>query len=106
MPQNNGSLCFNCRSLFATHYHQLSDEYQNNPSVALKHMACHVQPREDGPEQVLETCFQVLCSYFGDLVHDRVLVYLPLSDGPTLLCEYLWRRLPVFGMQLSFDATL
>ena len=40
-----------CRSLFATHYHQLSDEYKDNPDVALKHMACHIQPQEDGPEQ-------------------------------------------------------
>ena len=41
-----------CRSLFATHYHQLSDDFKDNPAVALKHMACHVQAAEDGPEQV------------------------------------------------------
>lgn len=41
-----------CRSLFATHYHQLSDDFKDNPAVALKHMACHVQAAKDGPEQV------------------------------------------------------
>ena len=40
------------RSLFATHYHQLSDDFKDNPAVALKHMACHVQAAKDGPEQV------------------------------------------------------
>ena len=36
-----------CRSLFATHYHALTREYEvPNPKVALYHMACQVdQPQ-------------------------------------------------------------
>lgn len=29
-----------CRTLFATHYHKLNDEFKDSQHVALGHMAC------------------------------------------------------------------
>nr|CCA22891.1 PREDICTED: similar to G/T mismatch binding protein p [Albugo laibachii Nc14] len=36
-----------CRSMFATHYHSLVEEYQNDSKVALSHMACMIDPKEE-----------------------------------------------------------
>jgi DNA mismatch repair protein MSH6 len=33
-----------CRTLFATHYHLLTDEFAGHPAVRAQQMACHVQP--------------------------------------------------------------
>ncbi len=30
-----------CRTLFATHYHLLTEEYAQHPAVTLRHMSCH-----------------------------------------------------------------
>ena len=35
-----------CRTLFATHYHMLLEEFRNHPNVAFYHMACHVIIRD------------------------------------------------------------
>lgn len=31
-----------CRTMFATHYHMLCDEFENSPTVSLNHMSCVV----------------------------------------------------------------
>lgn len=36
-----------CRAMFATHYHSLVEEYQNDPKVALSHMACMVDSEQE-----------------------------------------------------------
>ena len=36
-----------CRSLFATHYHLLIDDWEVDPRIALGHMDCFVQNREE-----------------------------------------------------------
>lgn len=36
-----------CRGMFATHYHDLAREHTTNPSVSIKHMACHVSTPVD-----------------------------------------------------------
>ena len=43
-----------CRGIFATHYHHISDSHADDPSVAIKHMACAVTPAEEagGVDQV------------------------------------------------------
>lgn len=33
-----------CRTMFATHYHLLTDEYALHPDIAMKRMACFVEP--------------------------------------------------------------
>eukprot|EP00041_Stephanoeca_diplocostata_P029567 m.877656 g.877656 ORF g.877656 m.877656 type:complete len:1327 (+) comp23582_c0_seq5:181-4161(+) len=33
-----------CRTLFATHYHSLTDDFRAHPAVSLQHMSCFVQP--------------------------------------------------------------
>lgn len=34
-----------CRTLFATHYHVLLDEFAHYPEIQFKHMACHVDEK-------------------------------------------------------------
>ena len=41
-----------CRGLFATHYHRLADAHARDPSVSIRHMACHVSSDQAGREQV------------------------------------------------------
>ncbi|GAB1597711.1 DNA mismatch repair protein Msh6-like [Argonauta hians] len=42
----------NCRTLFSTHYHSLTDMFSNDPNVRLGHMACMVENEsEDDPTQ-------------------------------------------------------
>ncbi|GLD91752.1 hypothetical protein PINS_up000285 [Pythium insidiosum] len=36
-----------CRSLFATHYHSLVEEYAEHPEVKLGHMGCLIDPEND-----------------------------------------------------------
>jgi len=36
----------NCCTLFSTHYHKLTAEYENRPSVGLHHMACFVDDEQ------------------------------------------------------------
>ncbi|OQR81490.1 DNA mismatch repair protein Msh6 [Thraustotheca clavata] len=36
-----------CRTMFATHYHSLVEEYLESPNVALGHMDCMVDPEND-----------------------------------------------------------
>ena len=40
------------RTMFATHYHALCDEFASNPAVALTHMACYVEQKPDGTADV------------------------------------------------------
>ncbi|KAL8527225.1 hypothetical protein ACS0TY_005198 [Phlomoides rotata] len=42
-----------CRGMFSTHYHRLSVDYQNDPKVALCHMACQVVKGVAGVEEVI-----------------------------------------------------
>ena len=43
-----------CRGVFATHYHHISDSHVNDPAVAIKHMACAITPaaEADGVDEV------------------------------------------------------
>lgn len=41
-----------CRTLFATHYHTLTDDFAAHPGVALGHMGCLVEERPDGTSSV------------------------------------------------------
>eukprot|EP00798_Chlamydomonas_sp_ICE-L_P022857 gene22857-30030_t len=41
-----------CRGLFATHYHHLSTDYQEDPSVSIMHMACAVSEGDGGVQEV------------------------------------------------------
>ncbi|KAK9807187.1 hypothetical protein WJX73_005617 [Symbiochloris irregularis] len=36
-----------CRGLFATHYHRLADDHQDDANVSVRHMACHVDSAGD-----------------------------------------------------------
>ncbi|XP_070771659.1 DNA mismatch repair protein Msh6 isoform X2 [Enoplosus armatus] len=40
-----------CRTLFSTHYHSLVEDYANNPTVRLGHMACMVENECEDPSQ-------------------------------------------------------
>ncbi len=40
------------RTMFATHYHALCDEFEGDPRVAMTHMACYVEDRPDGTADV------------------------------------------------------
>lgn len=40
------------RTMFATHYHALCDEFEGDPRVAMTHMACFVEDRADGTADV------------------------------------------------------
>ena len=40
------------RTMFATHYHALCDEFEGDPRVAMTHMACFVEDRPDGTADV------------------------------------------------------
>ena len=44
-----------CRGLFATHYHKLSEEHENDPNTSICHMACKVAKDANGHEQVQNT---------------------------------------------------
>ena len=52
-----------CRGVFATHYHSLSEEHLNDPTVSIQHMACHVREGDGAslPEvpQLLISCVVV-----------------------------------------------
>uniref|UniRef100_A0A0D9UXJ9 DNA mismatch repair proteins mutS family domain-containing protein n=1 Tax=Leersia perrieri TaxID=77586 RepID=A0A0D9UXJ9_9ORYZ len=37
-----------CRLLFATHYHSLTKEFASHPHITLQHMACMLNPRNNG----------------------------------------------------------
>ncbi|KAF3784024.1 DNA mismatch repair protein [Nymphaea thermarum] len=41
-----------CRGMFSTHYHRLAVKYENDSQVGLFHMACQVEKRVDGIEEV------------------------------------------------------
>ncbi|CAI9720918.1 mismatch repair Msh6 [Octopus vulgaris] len=46
------SKTINCRTLFSTHYHSLTDMFSSDPNVRLGHMACMVENEsEDDPTQ-------------------------------------------------------
>ncbi|XP_076831601.1 DNA mismatch repair protein Msh6 [Brachyhypopomus gauderio] len=40
-----------CRTLFSTHYHSLVEDYAQDPSVKLGHMACMVENEHEDPSQ-------------------------------------------------------
>jgi DNA mismatch repair protein MSH6 len=37
-----------CRGIFATHYHNVAESFEDDDHVALKHMACTVRESSDG----------------------------------------------------------
>lgn len=41
-----------CRTLFATHYHNLTEDFEDDPDVALGHMACLVEEKDNGEAAV------------------------------------------------------
>lgn len=50
-----------CRCLFSTHYHNLVDNFQTDPNVALGHMACMVENEDD--EDVTQETVTFLYKY-------------------------------------------
>lgn len=44
-----------CRTLFSTHYHNLVDNFHNDPRIALGHMACMVENDGDTDDPTQET---------------------------------------------------
>ncbi|XP_063701987.1 probable DNA mismatch repair protein Msh6 [Culicoides brevitarsis] len=72
-----------CRCLFSTHYHNLVDNFQHDPRVALGHMACMVENEDD-----------------EDVTQETVTFLYKYIDGPASK-SYAFGAAKLAGMPLS-----